>query len=242
MNLPFPSLTNRRSLLLLDVGIACVLLSQCATVGETASSCDRIRVTSNALSLAEAEQYCHYATGERQKVETFWGGTWSEIIHIDVDDRYKISRALTTKTRGFMEMPLTVVRAQRSALLHEIVHVYAPNTNRFLAEGLAAYLQQQLGGNPAFPNFGRDLRELARHRLSALTSLEALNNVRTPRPLRSVMQEQTAYILAGSFVQFLIGNYGLTMLRNLYEVGSYDLVYSKDLAALEREWRIDLQR
>jgi hypothetical protein len=176
---------------------------------------------------------------ERQKVDGFWGTTWTEIIHIDVDNRYKFSRALTTKSRGFMEMPLTVVRAQRSALLHEIVHVYAPNTNRFLAEGLAVYLQQQLGGNPAFPNFGKG--ELARHRLSAVSSLEPLNNVRTPRPLRTVMQEQTAYILAGSFVQFLIENYGLTLFRNLYEVGSYDLVYGKNLTALEREWRIELQ-
>ena len=210
-------------------------------MGKTDSSCDTVRIVSTNLSLVEAEQYCHYAVGERQKVDGFWGTTWTEIIHIDVDNRYKFSRALTTKSRGFMEMPLTVVRAQRSALLHEIVHVYAPNTNRFLAEGLAVYLQQQLGGNPAFPNFGKGLRELARHRLSAVSSLEPLNNVRTPRPLRTVMQEQTAYILAGSFVQFLIENYGLRLFRNLYEVGSYDLVYGKNLTALEREWRIELQ-
>ena len=241
MNFGVPLFTMLRCLLLSNVAIACILLSRCAAAVETAPSCDRIRVTSNALSLLEAEQYCHYASGERQKVDAFWGGTWTEIIHIDVDDRYKLSRALTTKTRGFMEMPLTVVRAQRGALLHEIVHVYAPNTNRFLAEGLAVYLQQELGGNPAFPNFGKNLRLLARNRLSAVSSLEALNNVRTPRPLRTVTQEQTAYILAGSFVQSLIENYGLTMFRNLYEVGSYDLVYGKNLTALEREWRIELQ-
>ena len=211
-------------------------------MGKTDSSCDTIRIVSNDLTLVEAEQYCHYAIGERKKVEGLLGTTWTKTIHIDVDDRYKISRALTTRTRGFMEMPLNGVRAQRGALLHEIVHVYAPNTNRFLAEGLAVYLQQQLGGNPAFPNFGKDLRELARTRLSELNSLEPLNNVRTPRPLRTVMQEQTAYILAGSFVGFLIDNYGFGMFRNLYEVGSYDSVYGKNLTALETEWRIDLRR
>lgn len=242
MNFDFPLFTKRRSLLLSNVAIACILLSQCAAVVETASSCDRIRVGSNALSLEEAERYCHYAVGERQKVDAFWGATWTETIHIDVDDRYKLSRALTTKTRGFMEMPLTVVRARRSALLHEIVHVYAPNTNRFLAEGLAVHLQHKLGGNPAFPNFGKNLQLLARNRLSAISSLEPLDNVRTPRPLRTVMQEQDAYILAGSFVDFLIENYGLAMFRKLYEVGSYDLVYGKNLTDLEREWRIDLQR
>jgi hypothetical protein len=141
-----------------------------------------------------------------------------------------------------MEMPLSGVRNQRSALLHEIVHVYAPSTNRFLAEGLAVYLQQQLGGNPAFPNFGKDLRQLARHRLSGVSSLEQLNEVRTPRPLRTVMQEQGAYIFAGSFVKFLIENYGLEMFRDLYESGSYESVYEKNLTALEIEWRSELQR
>lgn len=242
MNFDF-SLAKAMRLLLQGIAVSacCILLSQCAAIGRTDSSCDTIRIISNDLSLVEAKQYCHYAIGERQKVEAFWGATWTETIHIDVDDRYRLSRALTTKTRGFMEMPLKVVREQRSAILHEIVHVYAPSTNRFLAEGLAVYLQQQVGGNPAFPNFGKGLRDLARHRLSAVSSLEPLNNVRTPRPLRTVMQEQTAYILAGSFVQFLIENYGLPMFRNLYEVGSYELVYGKNLTALEREWRIELQ-
>jgi hypothetical protein len=210
-------------------------------VGRTGSSCDTIQIVSNDLSLDEAEQYCHYATVERKKVQAFWGATWTDIIHIDVDERYKLSSALTTKTRGFIEMPLKVVREQRSALLHEIVHVYAPSTNRFLAEGLAVYLQQKLGGNPAFPNFGKDLRALARDRLSSVNSLELLNNVRTPRPLRTVMQEQPAYILAGSFVEFLIENYGLTMFRSLYDNHSYQSVYAKNLAALEREWRTELQ-
>jgi hypothetical protein len=243
VNFDFPLAKATR--LLLDgitVSACWILLSQCAAIVRTDSSCDTVRIVSTNLSLVEAERYCHYAIAERQKVEGFWGTTWTEIIHIDVDERYKISRALTTKRRGFMEMPLNGVRAQRSALLHEIVHVYAPSTNRFLAEGLAVYLQHNLGGNPAFPNFGKDLRESARNRLSELSSLEPLNNVRTPRRLRTVMQEQAAYILAGSFVGFLIENYGFGMFRNLYEVGSYDLVYGKNLSALETEWRIDLRR
>ena len=242
MNFDF-SLAKATRLLLQGIAVSacCILLSQCAAIDRTDSSCDTIRIFSNDLSLVDAEQYCHYAIAERQKVEAFWGATWTETIHIDVDNRYRLSRALTTKTRGFMEMPLKVVREQRSAILHEIVHVYAPNTNRFLAEGLAVYLQQKLGGNPAFPNFGKDLRVLARDRLSAVSSLESLNNVRTPRPLRTVMQEQPAYILAGSFVQFLIENYGLTMFRSLYDIGNYESVYGKNLAALESEWRTELQ-
>ena len=66
-------------------------------MGKTDSNCDTIRVVSNDLTLVEAEQYCHFAITERQKVDGFWGTTWTEIIHIDVDNRYKFSRALTRR-------------------------------------------------------------------------------------------------------------------------------------------------
>ena len=32
------------------------------------------------------------------------------------------------------------------------------------------------------------------------------------------------------------------MFRSLYDIGSYESVYAKNLAALEREWRTELQR
>jgi hypothetical protein len=58
-------------------------------------------------------------------------------------------------------MPLRRVRDNSGALLHEVVHVYAPNPNRFLAEGLAVYLHTKLAGNAALPNFGEDLGRAA---------------------------------------------------------------------------------
>ena len=139
-----------------------------------------------------------------------------------------------------MEMPLRTVRNNTSALLHEIVHIYAPNDNRFLAEGLAVYLHAKLAGNPAFPNFGEDLRRLAARGLSGLKSLEALNGVRTPRPLSAVMDEKNAYALAGSFVGYLIEKYGLASFRSLYATESYEQVYGKSLDILEQEWRLNL--
>jgi hypothetical protein len=139
-----------------------------------------------------------------------------------------------------MEMPLARVRDKREALLHEIVHIYAPNRNRFLAEGLAVYLQDKIGNNPAFPNFGKDLDALARLSLSEVSSLKMLNDVRK-QPLSSVMAEPTAYILAGSFVGFLIEEYGLPSFKKLYETGSYDEVYRKSLSTLEKEWRMKIE-
>jgi hypothetical protein len=75
-----------------------------------------------------------------------------------------------------------------------------------------------------------------------VNSLAALNAVRTPRPLGTVMDEMTAYILAGSFVKFLIEKDGLALFRSLYETADYEKVYGKSFATLEREWRASLSR
>jgi hypothetical protein len=55
------------------------------------------------------------------------------------------------------------------------------------------------------------------------------------------MDERAAYILAGSFVGFLIERYGLPMFRSLYDIGNYAEVYGKPLETLEQEWRLELQ-
>lgn len=220
-----------------------VFVAQCATVLLGTFTCAGVQVLSDELTHAEAEAYCRYAVRERQKVEGFWGATWSAPIRMHVSSAYHISRALVPGhfgNRGVIEMPLRRARENTGALLHEIVHIYAPHHNRFLAEGLAVYLQTILAGNPAFPNFGADLRRLAVRGLSGVKSLEALNRVRTPRPLGTVMEEKTAYILAGSFVGFLLERYGLARFRRLYETEDYETVYGKSLATLETEWRVSL--
>lgn len=207
-------------------------------------TCSGIEILSDELSARESESYCRYAEGEARKVKEFWGDTWNEPIRVHVSSSYRISRALIPAyhgNRGFLEMPLRRVRNNDGALLHEIVHIYAPNDNRFLAEGLAVYLHDKLAGNPAFPNFARPLSELARAKLAAADSLEKLNRVRTPRPLETVMAEQDAYVLAGSFVGFLIEAYGLPEFKKFYESGSYEKAYSKNLNVLEQEWRTALR-
>ena len=207
-------------------------------------TCEGIQVLSDELTRPEAEAYCRYAVRERQKVEGFWGATWSAPIRIHVSRAYRISRALVPGhfgNRGFLEMPVRSVRENTGALLHEIVHIYAPHTNRFLAEGLAVYLHVTLAGNPAFPNFGKDLRHLAVRGLSGVESLDSLHRVRTPHPLGTVMEEQIAYMLAGSFVGFTIERYGLALFRRVYETEDYETVYGKSLRVLEEEWRVSLQ-
>jgi hypothetical protein len=239
-----------------------VFVPQCATVRSGTLGCEGVQIRSDELTIREAgvqirsdeltireaEEYCRYAVGERKKVERFWGATWNEPIRIHVSSAYRISRALVpgySGNRGFIEMPLQRVRDNTGALLHEIVHVYAPNGNRFLAEGLAVYLQEALAANPAFPNFGADLRHLAVRHLSGQESLKALNSVQTPRPLGTIMNEKTAYILAGSFVGFLLERFGLPMFRSLYDNVNYNVnyddVYGQSLQTLEQAWRTELQ-
>jgi hypothetical protein len=234
----------RRSLAVFFVtGLLCGPAGQEAMAQRSAAECANLQILSEQLTSGEAQAYCSYAMGERQKVEDFWGATWKEPIRVHVDRSYRISRALVPAfrgNRGFMEMPLRGVRNNDGALLHEIVHIYAPNGNRFLAEGLAVYLHQKLAGNRAFPNFGKSLDAEARARLAEIESLDGLNGVRTPARLGGVLREESAYILAGSFVGFLVEKHGLPEFRNLYETGTYEAAYGKTLGVLEREWRLAL--
>jgi len=235
--------SKERLLAALCVVALAVFAAQCAPMLRGTFTCEGVQVLADELTLPEAEAYCRYAVGERQKVEGFWGATWSAPIRMHVSSAYRISRALVPGhlgNRGFLEMPLQRARENTGALLHEIVHIYAPHHNRFLAEGLAVYLHATLAGNPAFPNFGEDLRRLAVRGLSGVKSLEALHSVRTPRPLGTIMDEKTAYILAGSFVGFLIERYELTLFRSVYEMENYEKVYGKSFGTLEREWRLSL--
>jgi hypothetical protein len=240
-------MTSQRRWLLYSssIGALSVLVIQCAVALKVASDCGNVRILSGELTVQEADAYCRYATGEREKVKALWGATWKEPIRIHVDSSYRISRALIPAyqgNRGFMEMPLQRVRNNDGALLHEIVHIYAPNKNRFLAEGLAVSLQAKMGGNRAFPNFSDNLNDLARRRFPEVNSLASLNNAGTTRPWSTVGDERTtAYILGGAFVGFLIDRNGLPRFKSLYETGDYDKVYGKSFEILEKEWRSALQ-
>ena len=230
----------------LFVAIALAMLAtRCAPLTREPFTCEGVQVISQELTVAQAETYCRYAVRERQKVEEYWGPTWTASIRIHVSSEYRISRALVPAyqgNRGFLEMPARRVGDGTGALLHEIVHIYAPHGNRFLAEGLAVYLHATLAGNPAFPNFGGDLKRLAARDLPGVDIMSALNAVRTPRPLGTVLDEKTSYVLAGSFVGFLLERYGLAQFRSLYETESYETAYGAPFAALEREWRSSLSR
>jgi hypothetical protein len=164
-------------------------------------------------------------------------------LQISVSGAYRISRALVPAWEGrvgWMEFPARRVIAGNAAILQELTHVYFPNGNRLLAEGFAIYLQDLIGGNPAFPNFGRPLHEVARTVLQEIIPgfaggdtaaldqlhLAELDRIATPNPLAleiggHVFGEEARgqgrlYPLAGSFVQFLTEAHGLACFREIY--------------------------
>jgi hypothetical protein len=164
-------------------------------------------------------------------------------LQIFVSDEYKISRSLVPAAvdrRGRMEFPAWKAIAGEAAILHELVHVYFPNGNRLLAEGLAVFLQATIGRNPTFPNFGRPLhemmRELAREMVPEFLPgqpeslkkicLTDLDKIATPSPLRlrvgrylydnTPVGQAHIYPIAGSFVQFLMETHGTNRFYALF--------------------------
>jgi hypothetical protein len=197
------------------------------------------------LSHTEADEYCKYAARERKKVEKYWGPTWRDPIRVQVSSQYATANTLVMNggKPGRIDMPLDRVRDRTGALLHEITHNYAPNGNRFLYEGLGVYLQDKIGEARSFPTFGRPLDAAAAEVARNVGSLDALNAVRFPRPLASVMPDRAAYPLAGSFVKYLMDRKGeLDTFRALYASGDYQATYGVPFSALERDRRAHLPR
>jgi hypothetical protein len=184
-----------------------------------------------------------FASVRKWLAKDHWSATAVSNLQVFVSDEYRISKSLVPAWyghSGHMEFPARRVIARKAAIAHELIHVFLPNGNRLLAEGLAVELQARIGGNPAFPNFGRSLHEMARDRLCKMVPeftpgdpknldnihLADLDEIATPSPLtlrvgQDFLGEEprgqaVLYSIAGSFVRFLIETHGLEKFRALY--------------------------
>ena len=128
------------------------------------------------LTLAGQSDFTHDFCAELRRLTDWttdqnWALPRLPELRVVVSDRFRISKALVPAWNGragHIEFPTWRVAARKAAIMHELVHVFFPNGNRLLAEGLAILLQAEIGGNPAFPNFGRPLHGLAREVLSKM--------------------------------------------------------------------------
>ncbi len=83
-------------------------------------------------------------------------------VKMVIRPEFRIPKTLISLWRGQnrMEMPVHRVRDGRAPLIHETTHSLSPSRNRFLAEGLAVYLEEKFGTLNAFPTFGRTVKTL----------------------------------------------------------------------------------
>ena len=186
-------------------------------------------------------------------------------LRVCVSNRFRRARSLTpaaTGRRGRIEFPKRRIAIGEADIVHELAHVFFPNGNRMLAEGLAVYLQQKLGGNPAYPNFGKDLDQSVRELLPHLgpdglaqIDLPAFDAISTPDDLsvkigESWHDESATYLIAGSFVKFLIESFGpdrfyqlymqtrlLPLGRNGGEPDRWLSFYGRPLEAIAADWK-----
>ncbi len=188
-------------------------------------------------------------------------------FRVAIGMQFPVSRSLVPASvgqRGQMEFPAPDAMLGQAATAHEITHVFFPNGSRLLAEGFAVFVQQQIGGNPAFPNFGEPLHGFLR----ALTcpppgggqpaipfsaiNLSYMDGLATPSNLTLETDGNSthAYAVAGSFVEFLIEIGGWTKFRRLYDEtpliplernggapGRWRRIYKASLRELEADWK-----
>lgn len=122
-------------------------------------------------------------------------------------------------------------------LKHEIAHVVASNfgrtifkisknANPALTEGLAMFVENN------FDNY--DLDYVAFLYLSSKKPLELeklFENISFFSSYSSI-----GYVLTGSFLKFLIENYGLKRVKDLYYNANFELVFNKSIGELEKEY------
>ena len=239
----------------LRVGGAALVALLLASHPAAANNCADARVTINAppLSVPQQQAFVSKFRTALGRACGWWGGGFGGPYHLKINAERGTALAMIPAwqgRRGEVVFRMRTIRTSTSPITHEIVHVIATNGNRFLAEGLAVHAHDALAGQPAFPNFGRDLHASAGP-YAGQADLVALDRIPVPARLRlGDLDVRPAYLVAGSFVRFLIETRGMPRFRDLYArsplvpgsrnpgtTGRWIDTYGEPLAALTAEWR-----
>jgi hypothetical protein len=246
--------------------------SQSLPAGDCDGRVARWDFAASSLSPAQQQNFRDAFCNEIVTIENWAANAkWSKPrdlprFEIFVSDQYRLARSLVPAwegNRGQLEFPAKRVVDGNASIAHELAHVYFPNGNRMLAEGFAVYLQDEVGGNPAFPNFGRNVHELIRCRAKAEIrqkfDLSGLDRIATPDQLTlqladTLLTDGTTYVFASSFVRYLIDTHGMEKFRTLYArtpleprfrvartSDDWSEVYQLSLPGLEQQWRSTIE-
>jgi len=213
-----------------------------------------ITIKSEAMTAEDEQIFEKTLRSAIAKVCAWWGPTFAGPYRVTIRDDKGSSMAMIPAWRGHhgnMLFRSEKTRKRKSPVLHEVVHIFAPNANRFLAEGLAVYAHEHLHGQAAYPNFGRDLHKAAKP-YAAWADLPMLDAIVVPKGLLTPdrPRQLKAYTVAGSFVRYLIETRGMETFRALYaltpmvpheripsDLARWETIYGKPLAALAAEWK-----
>jgi len=212
-----------------------------------------VTITAEAMSDEDIQVFEKTLRSAIAKVCAWWGPTFAGPYRVSIEDSRGPSMALVPAWRGERGTMLFRSRTTsqgRSAAIHQVVHVFAPNANRFLAEGLAVYAHEHLGGAASYPNFGKDLHLLAAG-FADRADLQALARIPTPKRVElDNLDGKASYVVAGSFVRFLVETEGMAKFRALYALtplkpgervradpGRWQKVYGTSLPELEKRWK-----
>lgn len=139
-----------------------------------------------------------------------------------------------------ISLPLSHIRDKRADIIHEITHTVAKHgDNSFFSEGLAVYFQDRFGHDAGFPNYSVPLDDLVRNYQVLLKDIIELMNDNKIFSRVGTEERRIAYIEAGSFIRFLVEEYGEEKLAELHNSRflDYEKVYGKKIDALASEWR-----
>lgn len=227
----------QRHIVVLTAILSCLLISGCSLSSAVVKRPNFI-VEYAGVTGVEAQELADQAERTGRKVADFLGVSLSGPIRIRIDPNQEIPFA--TKEGAILLPPDRIYRKQ-SAVTHEITHVIARSAgrpDRFLDEGLGVYMQERFGEDPSYPNFGRNLHRLTLEVAGGVGGLIPLTKVESARQASKIGPErQLAYLEEGSFVKYLIEQYGIQRFMAMYRGQTSGWTYGKSLTELEQEWK-----
>ncbi len=186
-----------------------------------------------------------------EAVEKFLGLPFSrkaygqEKIEFFVHSRRAPSHTITAYSpRKYMHpvVFLSFAKGKRTPYLHETVHIIAWDWNTlWLKEGLAVHLNDRLGGYAAFPNFGESVdvfagRVLRRELPPAMEALDLVGENGVPR-FENRRVRRMFYILSGSFVDYLLSEWGVSKFMRVYAAKDAEAAIRKETGKPAWQWK-----
>lgn len=130
-------------------------------------------------------------------------------------------------------------------VIHELTHIVCQGyTSISLREGLACYLNDQLGGFPTVFNAGQNAHLICRdviddEEFEVVSSWMGRSEVLKQYEIASGELRNTFYVCAQSFATYLIDTYGIERFMKVYNAPdekAYEMYFSKNLDTVRREW------